>query len=574
MPTQFRISVRFLDGKFHGRGDGGEPEWPPSPLRLFQAIVSSAATQWSDVSQLAKDATALRWLERQPPPTIAAACRATIQPNGYQLYVPDNVGDVVAKSWTNGVYFDSKNHPIDIASYRTDKFVRPTRLVSEKADKCDYSDLAFPAVHYQWSIDTNQYGMLSAELRETLIGITRSVSRLGWGVDLVVTDAAFSSTEEDNEPLAGERWLPVDTPGGASLRVPIAGALDALDERHAAFLNRIRHLDNGGDVFSPVPPLSASAFRMVTYRRETELSRPPFAIFALRKPDDSAFAAFDPQWRRLHLAGMLRHTASQPDFATALSWDKNKVDTFVLGHDKSSASKTQPTANVPRLVFIPLPSIEWRGEDRGRTVGAIRRVLVTVSGGEGECIPGEFSRIIRALEGRELIGEKEKRPIAFLRQQSSNDSAIAPYYFGESSTWTTVTPVVLPGHDDPRKLRRRLSDPQTPLSAFDKKQTIHKLDTRIERLLRKALLDSGLPSSLVVDADLQWRDTGFFPGADLVSRYSVPDQCRRFRRVHVRVVWRERTPDGKLRPMSLAGPFCVGSGRFFGLGLFIPTNEA
>ncbi len=35
------ISATFLDGRFHGRRDGGESEWPPSPLRLFQALVAA-----------------------------------------------------------------------------------------------------------------------------------------------------------------------------------------------------------------------------------------------------------------------------------------------------------------------------------------------------------------------------------------------------------------------------------------------------------------------------------------------------------------------------------------------------
>jgi CRISPR-associated protein Csb2 len=266
---------------------------------------------------------------------------------------------------------------------------------------------------------------------------------------------------------------------------------------------------------------------------------------------------------------MLRHAASQPDFASAVGWDKSKVDAFVLGHDKSDASNIKPTASTARLVFIPLPSIEWRGEDRGSTVGAIRRVLVTVS---GQYDASEFVRIVRALEGQELTDEKSKHPVAFLRRQSDNDNAIAGY-FAESAVWTTVAPVVLPGHDDPRKLRRRLRDAETPLSVAEKAQIVRRLDTRIERLLRKALIDSGLPATLVADADLQWGGTGFLPGVDLASRYSAPNQCRRFRRLHVRVTWRERSPAGTLHLKRISGPLCIGSGRFSGLGLFVPVAD-
>jgi CRISPR-associated protein Csb2 len=524
MFEHLRISVHFLDGEFHGRGDNGESEWPPSPLRLFQALTNAAARlDGNGIS--AQNAAALRCLEavEQPPEIIADKVTTT---NGYQLYVPDNVGDLVAKQWSAGKYFNSDNHPIDISSYRTEKRVRPQRIAGAAA------------VHYLWTIDDAEL----AKHIETLVALARAITRLGWGVDLVVADAAVEKRDATFTSFSGEHWLPVDTAGGASLRVAVVGTLAALDNRHAAFLGRIKHLENGDDIFAPVPPLST--FRVVTYRRATEISQPPYAIFALRRPDDSAFEAFDPQWRRL-------------------------VDSFVLGHDKSDPANIKPTASTARLVFIPLPSIEWRGEDRGNTVGAIRRVLVTVS---GHVDVSEFLRIVRALEGQELIDEKEKRPIAFLHCQSKNDDAIAGYLH-KSAVWTTVSPVVLPGHDDPRNLRRRLSDTTKPLLATEKAQIVQKLDKRVERLLRTAFIDSGFPPALVADADLQWRGTGFLPGVDLASRYSVPNQCRRFRRLHVRVVWRERSPNGTLGPKQICGPLCIGSGRFSGLGLFIPVEE-
>ena len=548
MFEHLRISVRFLGGEFHGRGDNGESEWPPSPLRLFQALTNAAARLGGNGIG-ARNADALRWLEavKQPPEIIADKTTTT---NGYRLYVPDNVGDLVAKQWSADKYFDSKNHPIDISSYRTEKRVRPLRL----------ADAA--AVHYLWTLDDAK----SSKYHETLIALAHAITCLGWGVDLVVADAAVEKRDEIFRSFPGEHWLPVETAGGASLRVPMVGTLTALDERHAAFLGRIKHLEDRSEIFVPVPPLST--FRVVIYRRATELSQPPYAVFALRRPDDSGFAAFDPQWRRLHLAGMLRHAASQPAFASAVGWDKIKVDAFVLGHDKSDPTNIKPTASTARLIFIPLPSIEWRGEDCGSTVGAIRRVLVTVS---GHYDASKFLRIVRALEGQELIDEKSKHPVAFLRRQSDNDKAIAGY-LAESAAWTTVSPVVLPGHDDPRKLRRRLRDATIRLSGTEKAHLIGKLDTRIERLLRKAFIDSGLPAMLVANADLQWRSAGFLPGVDLASQYSTPNQCRRFCRLHVRVVWREPFPDGTFHLKRINGPLCVGSGRFSGLGLFVPTD--
>lgn len=548
MAEHLRISVRFLGGEFHGRADNGDSEWPPSPLRLFQALTNAAA-RLDGINIGACSTAALRWLEgvNQVPEIYAAKVTAT---KGYQLYVPDNVTDLVAKQWAAGKYFDGDNHPVDISGYRTEKRVRPLRLSGSSS------------VHYIWVLDESGD---STAYTDVIIAIARSINCLGWGVDLVVVDAAVEVHNQIAAAYAEERWLSVETSGGNSLRVPVPGTLDDLMSRHKAFLGRIRHIEGGRQIFAPVPP--HANFRVVTYRRESELDQLPFVVFALRKPDDSGFAVFDARVRRLDLTGMLRHAASRPDFATALGWDEKRVCSFVLGHDPSDLESTKSKAISPRLVFIPLPSIEWQGEKRGRQIGSIRRVLVTV---QGHSETTEFLRIARALEGCGLVDEESKRPIAFLRRQTENDKAIAKY-FVMSDAWTTVTPVVLPGYDDPQRLRRRLRDSETPVTVSEKEQIVRKLDNRIERLLRKALLEAGLPVSVVADADLEWSDSGFTPGVDLSSRYTVPDHCRRFRRVHVRVIWRERMSDGSLQPKSLSGPFCVGSGRNFGLGLFVPV---
>jgi CRISPR-associated protein Csb2 len=546
MFEHLRISVHFLDGEFHGRGDNGESEWPPSPLRLFQALTNAAARlDGNGISD--RNANALRGFEalKQPPEIVADKVTTT---NGYQLYVPDNVGDLVAKQWAAGKYFDGKNHPIDISGYRTEKRVRPLRL----------ADAA--AVHYLWTFDDAEF----AKYRETLITLARAITHFGWGVDLVVADAAVEKRDETFTSFSGEHWLPVETSGGASLRVPVVGTLTALDEHHAAFLSRIKRRDDGSEIFVPVPPLST--FRVVTYRRATELSQPPYAVFALRRPDDSGFAAFDPQWRRLHLTGMFRHTASQPAFASAVGWDKSKVDAFVLGHDKSDPTNIKPTASIARLVFIPLPSLEWRGEVRGSTVGAIRRVLVMVS---GRCDTSEFLRVVRALEGQELIDEKSKHPVAFLRRQSEKDNAISAY-IQSATTWATVTPVILPGYDDPRKLRHRLRAENNNLTTEEKTAVLHKLDKRVEFLLRKAMRQAGFSESLAQHALLEWRGGGFLPGTELASRYSVPDQHRRYRRLHVRITW--RSSEGLAIPVP--GPICIGGGKYSGLGLFVPVTDS
>src|SRR4051812_49389371 len=100
MPSYLCLSITFLDGAFHGRRDGGEPEWPPSPLRMFQALVAAAAAKWGDRRRLGHAGPAFRWLERLPAPIIVASAGSTGAP--YRLSVPNNAMDVVASAWSRG----------------------------------------------------------------------------------------------------------------------------------------------------------------------------------------------------------------------------------------------------------------------------------------------------------------------------------------------------------------------------------------------------------------------------------------------------------------------------------------
>ena len=79
------LEVTFIGGRFRGEAW----EWPPSPTRLFQALI--AATHYGAnglFHQAARDA-ALRWLEQLPPPTIASV-PASYGADHVENYVPNN----------------------------------------------------------------------------------------------------------------------------------------------------------------------------------------------------------------------------------------------------------------------------------------------------------------------------------------------------------------------------------------------------------------------------------------------------------------------------------------------------
>ena len=227
----------------------------------------------------------------------------------------------------------------------------------------------------------------------------------------------------------------------------------------------------------------------------------------------------------------------------------------------------------PRVAFLPLPSLEARSRQRGAppTVGSIRRVLLAGAGGLGR---DELRALALLLSGQTLIEERSR---AALLSRLPDSDPMVRRYTGRSAVWTTVTPIILPGHDDRGGYRQRLfpraeavdgAGGATPLPSERQREWLSKLDDRIDALLRKAIRQAGFPEMLARHAALDWRGVGFLPGVAPAALYNVPQKLRRFRRLHVRIVWR----DLEGQPLEVPGPVCLGGGRFVGLGLFCASK--
>jgi CRISPR-associated protein Csb2 len=453
---------------------------------------------------------------------IAPAGRQASTP--YRLYVPNNAADLVAAAWARGTSDAS------IADHRVKKDVQPTWLIGGNV------------VHYLWLL-TDLPRPEVTEMIETLSAAARSITHLGWGVDMAAGNASLLSAEQEAK-LSGERWRPVEDSLAPHYRVPIAGTLDALIQKHQAFLDRL-----GPDGFAPVPPLTD--FGTIGYRRDTDTDRRPFAAFEIWKPvhelaelpaGKSKFRPFDPVSRTVAVAGMVRHaTAELAARMRPFDWTDQHINTFVHGHTPDGTDRLRGGPDVRRFAYLPLPSVELRGKPGGRRsrhVGSIRRVLV-VGPPDGAA---EVAWARRALSGRELIDHPTGQAAALLSVVPDTDAALAPYLGANDgvATWSTVTPVVLPG-------RGARGEADT------------------ERLLRTALRQAGLPPTLAAHAALDWRVAGFLPGVDLATRYALPAHQTGCPRYHVRVRWR----DGGGRPVRVRGPVAVGAVRYSGLGLFV-----
>jgi CRISPR-associated protein Csb2 len=490
---------------------------------MYQALVAASATRWRGSAFHEQLRPALLWLEKLQPTVIAPKVRG--RSFGYRMYVPNNSGDLMTAAWARG---DTET---SMAKFRVEKDVRPQRLADE-------------AIHFLFPLSDAScpyFGLLRAA--------ARSVTHLGWSFDLVAGNAEIVE-ESVMARLEGERWLP--QAAGRNLRVPTKGTLDNVLRKHAAFLSRLSESS-----FKPVPPLTA--FQVVGYRRETDPAAPTFTPFSLLKPDGSGFRAFNPARHTCTVAGMMRHAAAQA--AESAGWKPEEWGTLVLGHGEARNEPHQPVGN-GRLAFLPVPSIEGRGEGKRRVVGAIRRVLV-VSMGNG--LDDKVAWARRALAGTELYATGKLEPEAFLGSIPKSDSVLKSY-LQTASTWATVSPVVLPGYDDPAHYRRRM---QQMTDAEEKKRLLQKLDARVDGLLRKAIRQAGYSATLAENAELEWRNVAFWPGVDLASRYFVPRHLEKHSRLHVRITWR----DAQGNPIEeIPGPICIGGGRFGGLGLFAAVD--
>lgn len=441
MSSYFCISFHFLDSAFHGLADGRRNEWPPSPLRVFQSVISAVAARRC----MEEMENALRWLEQQPAPIIIAPEQKStpdLAP-GYCLSVPNNSMDIVAKFWCRGNYSNSGD--ANPAKHRTMKTIRPILLPDSFS------------VHYLWPLSDTVDDHIRDNINK-LSEAAKGVIALGWGVDMAVAECRIISEKQANA-LAGERWMPSNDIVAGGLRMPVNGTLDDLVQRHEGFLKR---LDSNGFV----PPSPLSAYIRVEYRRITEPMPHEVAAFSLLKSDASGYRAFDPIRMASAVSGMMRHTAKLT--ASNAGWSESEINSFVLGHSESRDGLKHVPVGLERFAYLPLPSIEARGDGKSSVVGSVRRVLITTFAGENQ------SKILwarRSLSGQELINEKNKELVALLSLIPANEK-IVQYYIRPAESWSTVTPVILPGYDDPAHYRKRLSQ---KIGADEQKQLLARL---------------------------------------------------------------------------------------------------
>lgn len=471
------ITIRFLDGRYHGLRDGGEPEWPPSPMRLFQALLAGAKARWS--SSLSN---AFEWLERHPPIIRAPQGRP-----GQRLltYVPNNNSD-------SG------------EMVRTAKLAAPTLLGHERH------------VEYVWNVEPGD--LLNAK---TITEAARNVRALGWGLDLAIGDGLITDAGDlPPPPESFDVYLPqpAGDRGGEILRIPVPGSLVSLEEAYKRSLDRVQA--NGELRDHP----GIAKFAPCVYACSAGR---PFCVFSLQTLDEEP-ASFHPNHVK-QLVGMIRNAAASAEVRKAVdilnqsaqNGNRVDVDRVILGHP--------PDAPGARLSILPLPSIGHANSD-----GRIRRVLLAESLGEDGGLVRELGQI---LHGRKLTPDGPSTSPAIQLIRLDADTFSRKWYHGSARSWTSVTPVLLPGYDDRRQHRGNQRK---------------RLD-RAEELTAKALHQAGINSP----ARFELSYAPFWPGTLHARAYAPREKLSHYPRYHVKLTFS--------RP--LAGPLAIGAGRHAGFGV-------
>lgn len=391
MKHSLLLTIHHHDDRWHGVGD-----WPPSPMRLFQALVAGVGLYGA----LEEHREALAWLEAGDAPTIAAPL--STETRGFTNFVPNNDLDALG------------GDPRRVGEIRAGKAIKP-RLFQTAA-----------RFLYAWTYEAD--GDAERHAR-AIIASAECLYQFGRGVDMAWATGDIVTADDAEARLAAHRgqvWRPSEgaVADGTALRCPQQGTLASLIARHKEQSGRI----TGGLLRQP----RQAVYRLVGY------DCPPDRLLFDLKPRDGA-ARFKP-WpltEAVALATSVRDNAVAR-LTNAMPGNKANIERVLVGRGATERCKAT------RVRILPLPSIGGVHTDP-----SIRRVLVERP---PDC-PLGAGDLAWAFSGLDLgvdysTGEvaPEDQPVL---TPADDDGMLHHYGLGgepSARIWRTVTPAALPVH--------------------------------------------------------------------------------------------------------------------------------
>jgi CRISPR-associated protein Csb2 len=292
----------------------------------------------------------------------------------------------------------------------------------------------------------------------------------------------------------------------------------------------------------------------VRYRRDTDPVSPPHVVFRLvDENEDTVAYSHD---KVIHVAGMVRHLAVElmkrhPPRDLRGRRPEQWVEQYVAGHQ----SPEDKSAGLPHSQFsyVPLPSI-----GHAHTDPAIRRVVIIAPVGDESWL----NHLAHRLDGQLLKPVRGTTLPQGTRLQlipEDRNDGVRDAYTRESRTWSSFTPVILPGHDD------------------------HK-PAKTTKLIEKALLQSGVEQP----CEFEWGAFSRFPKALSAHKYDRqgrptghirPDHLLNQTAVHLTLRFGRREDPNDLESrwipaeQPIPGTLTIGAGRHCGFGLMAAVRD-
>lgn len=500
------IHVRLHDGRYHGRGD-----WPPSPARLFQALVAGVGLAGSIGDT---ERRALKWLERQPAPIIAAP-RAWQSRRGVLFYMPNNDSDRI------------EGDPSNMAKIRT----------ATKVFRAYFFHSVIPFV-YAWSVraasEDQQYAGVICSVAERLYQFGRGID-MAWAWGETLDDG---KAEELLAAHLGQVFRPSERGNGIALPAPCSGSLVSIEKRYDAYGKRFSYRKNGASV-------------QVTFRQPPKARFQPFAyncppsrqLYELR--DSNVGGAFAP-WpleRAYELVVLLRDPAVER-LKRAMPAHSADIDRVLVGRKPDGTNDCQPEN---RVRMIPLSSVGHIHADR-----QIRRVLVEVP--PSCCLRPDD--VQWAFSGLDIVAPDTGEALATLIRTDDEDF-LRNYGVEDDNAhrvWRTVTPAALPESAQRRRIDPARRDEEAKAGMERKQEQVH-----AAAAVCQALRHAGV--RLRPDVIRVQREP-FEASGERAETFAEDTRFSKHRLWHVEVEFHE----------GIRGPLVIGDGRFLGLGIMAPVQ--
>lgn len=319
------ISVRLLDDRYHGSGS-----WPPSPFRLFQALVAAAYT---GCNASENEVVALRWLEQLPPPIVLSPKHK--KSNRTTYYVPRNGAD-------------AQQGNLEAAAKKRDaKYVEPWLFDAQQP------------LHYVWFFDEP-----TAEA-DTLIQLSENLYQLGRGIDMAFAWAEQLAADEAQQIIvqhAGPVFRP--TPQGVSSTLDCPSPSQSFDSLTTRYQGQLKRLLNGEFHKPPLPVFQPTGYNCPSslllfeiQNSEGNLLAQPFTAIAqltqsLVEIAKDRLKPHFPEYTERYLAGV---KANQADKALRV----RVIPLPSIGNEHTQPDIRRVLIEIPIDCPLQLADVEW-----------------------------------------------------------------------------------------------------------------------------------------------------------------------------------------------------------------------